>query len=136
MSDDGSERGPEEWNGDGNHSRSIAPSSTVTANLNTTFELLSNARRRYLLYYLVTMDGSVVDVDATVDAVATTEAAGSETDAQPTREDIEIALQHRHLPRLAKAGIVDYDPHQKTIRYTGHPAFEEWVEHTWNTEVK
>ena len=103
--------------------------STVTDNLDTTFELLSTARRRYLLYYLVTIDGPAAEIDAAVNAVATYEAADPTTDAEPTKKDIEIELQHRHLPKLVDAGIVDYDPRHGTIRYTGTPALEEWVEH-------
>ena len=136
MSDDGSERGTGEWSGGGPPSPSVVRDSTVTDSLDTTFELLSNARRRYLLYYLGTMDGPVAEVDTAVNAVSTYEAADPETDVQPIPEDIEIELQHLHLPKLADAGIVDYDPRHGTIRYTGTPALEEWVDHAQYKEVE
>ena len=136
MSDDSSERGRVEWNEGRTPSLSVVRFPTVTDNLDTTFELLSNARRRYLLYYLVTMDSPVAEIDAAVNAVATYEASHPNTDTPPTQENIEIDLQHRHLPKLANAGIIDFDPRHGTIRYTGTPALEEWVDHAQYKEVE
>lgn len=103
--------------------------STATENLDTVFDLFCNSRRRYLLDYLFTVDGDVVEFEDTVNAVYKYETAGMETGDHSSREDVRITLHHNHLPRLANAGILDYDRRHGTIRFTGHPMLEDWVEH-------
>ncbi|WP_449404992.1 DUF7344 domain-containing protein [Halosimplex halophilum] len=44
---------------------------------------------------------------------------------QPNTEDIEVALQHHHLPKLASAGIIEYDIGSETIRYHGNDQLKE-----------
>lgn len=111
----------------GEHSLSATPRSSVTDDLDTVFELLSDARRRHLLYYLFALDGSVVELEAVANAVYRYETAETGADDR-TRETVRVDLHHSHLPRLADAGIVDYDHRQGTIRVTDQPAFEELVE--------
>lgn len=46
----------------------------------------------------------------------------SDTDVAPSASDVddaEAALHHRHLPRLADAGLVEYDSTEGTVRYSG-----------------
>lgn len=103
--------------------------STGTENLGAVFDLFSNSRRRYLLEYLFTVAGDVVEFEAAVNAVYKYETAGTEAGDYSSRENVEIALHHNHLPRLANEGILDYDRRHGTIRFTGHPTLEDWVEH-------
>jgi hypothetical protein len=90
------------------------------------FELLSNARRRLLLYELY-RSKSAVDVDDLSGAVAAAERhleartgtrdrhAASPARNGPTvriaaeRRRVHASLVGTHLPRLAAAGLVDYD---------------------------
>lgn len=109
--------------------------SSVTANLNTIFDLLSAARRRYLLYYLLEVDSEVAELEAAVNAVYKQEVAGMEPEDHVSREEVRIELHHMHVPQLADAGVVDYDPRHGTIRYTGQPALAEWVEHARHKEL-
>ena len=115
---------------------SVTRNSTVTESLSTAFDLLGDSRRRYLLYYLRTREGDVAEFAAAVNAVSRYEAAGTETDDAASREDVKIELHHDHLPRLSKAGVLDYDERQGTIRFTGHPPLEAWVETARNEELK
>lgn len=113
---------------------SVTSYSTVTDDLDTICDILAEARRRYLLYHLLTIDGRVTELDTAVDAVWTYETAATEID-DPPREAVRIDLHHVHLPRLADAGIVDYDQRQGTIRFSGHPSLEEFLEHTRYKEL-
>lgn len=40
-------------------------------------------------------------------------------------EQVTIQLHHSALPRLADAGVIDYDSRSKTVRYQGHPKLEQ-----------
>lgn len=110
--------------------------SNVTDSLSTVFGLLCDSRRRYLLYYLSTRNGDVTELAAAVNAVSRYEAAGTEADDAFPREEVRIELHHDHLPRLSKAGVLDYDERQGTIRFAGDAALEEWVEATRNEELE
>lgn len=135
MSDDSSAR-EEGENIDGvKNPFSVSRYPTVTDSLNVIFGLLGDDHRRYLLYYLRGMDGAVAEFEAAVNAVYKYEAAGADTDDHASWEEIRIELHHTHLPRLADAEIVDYDPRHGTIRFTGHPALEEWVDHARYKEL-
>lgn len=112
----------------------MARDSTVTESLSTVFGLLGDSRRRYLLYYLSTRDGDVAELPAAANAVARYEAA--ETDDAASREEVKIELHHDHLPRLSKAEVLDYDERQGTIRFTGHPLLEAWVETVRDEELE
>lgn len=135
MSDDGSEVDKDGEKVGPRNPVSVTRYPTVTDNLDTVFELLSDARRRYLLYYLYTINEDVAEFEAAVDGVYEYEAAGTDTGDHATRENIKIELHHNHLPRLANAGVVDYDRRHGTIRFTGNPALEEWVEHAHYKEL-
>ena len=39
---------------------------------------------------------------------------------ETTRTDVEIQLTHKHLPKLAERGWIEYDPRSKQIRYHSH----------------
>lgn len=79
--------------------------------------LLTSSRRRLLLSYLSTGPNGPVPVDELIDVVAKRECP----DPGPAthRERILIDLHHVHLPRLADAGVLDYDPVAETVRYDG-----------------
>jgi hypothetical protein len=134
MSDDDSKADRVERSEGPGSSVSVTRHSGVTENLDTVFELLSDARRRYLLYYLFAMDGTVAEFEAAVNAVYRYEVAGSDGDGS-ARENVGIALHHSHLPHLADAGVIDYDRRHGTIRFTGSPALEEWLEHAQYKEL-
>lgn len=118
-----------ERNKDGENLTSVTRYPNVTDSLNTVFDLLRDARRRFVLYYLFSIDGDVAEREAVVDAISTYERAGADSDDYPDPETVRIELHHSHLPQLAEAGVIDYDRRQGTIRFTPSPALEEWVEY-------
>lgn len=123
--------------GDGVENRApVSRSPGVTDGLDTVFDLLSNSRRRYLLYYLAEVDDDVVELSAAVGAVGEYEATEPDAGGRSPREATRIALHHDHLPRLANAGVVDYDPRQGTVRLTGREGLSEWVEHARSRELE
>lgn len=106
---------------------------TTASQFETMFSLLSSRRRRYLLYSLVDMEGSVVERSQLVAWLAAAEHGLDADDSLETQ--IETDLHHNQLPRLEAAGIVDYDPRQGTIRYDGLPFSAEWLEHACYRET-
>ena len=81
------------------------------------FWLLGNPRRRVVLAHLQRRADETVDVDEVIDAVA----ARERPDPGPGthRERVAIDLHHVHLPKLADAGVIEYDPMERTLRYRG-----------------
>lgn len=113
---------------------SITRFSDVSEYHDVIFDVLSVARCRYLIYYLLALDGNVAGFEAAVNAVYRYEAAGTEYDDAP-RENIRVDLHHTQVPRLAEAGILEYDRRQGTLRFRGDPALEEWAEHVRSKEL-
>lgn len=85
------------------------------------FDLLSEERRRYTLYYLDQQTGPV-SVDEVVTQVAEWQSEpGSVSIPEDTFDRIEINLRHVDLPKASKATYVQYDPDAGTVELTGPP---------------
>lgn len=87
--------------------------------LDDIFDLLSEERRRYALYYLEQQD-EPVSVEAVAERVAEWE-----TDGAPVPEDkfenVEVNLLHKDLPKASQVGYVRYDPDAGTVEVTEAP---------------
>lgn len=92
-----------------------ASADAETMSRDTAFEILTNARRRYALAYLRTRSapasiGELAEViaaherDTTVDLISSKE-----------RKSVYTSLYQTHLPKMADAGVVDYDRHRGTV---------------------
>ena len=44
------------------------------------------------------------------------------------REQISVDLHHNQLPRLAAAGLIDYDARTQTIRQWDDPSLMQWAQ--------
>ena len=110
--------------------------STVTDDFNIIFNVLQSPRRRYVLYYLYSLEDEVTGFEEMVDAVSMYEAAGTETDKLPSQYEIRLTLHHTHIPHLEAAGIIDYDQRQRMIRFTGSSSLAEWVEYAQYQEFE
>jgi len=77
--------------------------------LDTTFALLSDTRRRYVLYDLSRTNGatSLSELAERVVALETGESPTVVSDER--RREVELSLAHVHLPKLADAGVVEFD---------------------------
>ena len=95
------------------------PPETPTFTDSDRMRLLASNRRRVLLD--VVEDRSMpVSLDTLAAAVGEAEgdAAGLGTEAIDL---IAITLHHNHLPRLADAGVLDYDPTSNHVTSVGGP---------------
>lgn len=98
--------------------------------LDRIFDLLGGRRRRYVLYYLNETDADVVTLDDVTERVVKWERTWNGRDDRSRdehRERTRVALHHNHLPRLADAGLVDYDPRSHTVRSWDEPSLEGWA---------
>jgi len=128
----------------------LAPDATPSLDL--VFDLLSDSRRRYALYYLNDQPDGVATIEnLTKNVIALERSAGAdeETTAKTEtvsghdpvdgsadqRASVRMELQHIHLPKLEDAGILEQDPRSETVRYWGQPSVEEWLEHAQHKET-
>jgi DNA-binding transcriptional ArsR family regulator len=75
------------------------------------FDALGEPRRRRVLYALSDQSGPT-DVQTLAEVLAERE----EGRADPGRiQRVHLTLVHNHLPRLAEAGLVEYDPDGETV---------------------
>lgn len=74
--------------------------------------LLSSPARRAVLAVLAENASSMTLADLA------SEVAGARTDALGDVDcrNLEVVLHHNHLPRLADAGLVEYDPSANSVR--------------------
>jgi hypothetical protein len=73
--------------------------------LDVAFSLLADRRRRTVLYHLL-YESEPADFEALVEAVATREAKHTGAATDEDRRNVELSLQHVHLPALDRAGVV------------------------------
>ncbi|WP_415379085.1 hypothetical protein [Halosimplex sp. TS25] len=80
------------------------------------FAILADSSRRRLLDALGTLEpGSRTTLSALSDRFAADD--GPAGDEQ--RRDAAVALHHIHLPKLADAGLIEYDAEAKVVEVTG-----------------
>ncbi|AHF99569.1 hypothetical protein HALLA_12995 [Halostagnicola larsenii XH-48] len=90
--------------------------------LNTVFELLSDERRRHVLYYLRDHGGEV-SVEELIDTVAEWE-TNTPPPAIPDEflAELELELQHVHLPKASTVEFIEYVPEDGVVRIRGAPS--------------
>lgn len=102
--------------------------SVSTPRLDETFDLLTHPHRRYILYYL-TRESERVEIETLATAIAAWDGGPTGTDRRTDPNDVEIALHHMHLPKLADAGIITFDANTGCIELrelNGHgPVLDE-----------
>jgi hypothetical protein len=90
--------------------------------------VLSDRRRRDVLYGLQKADGDAMTLDELVHDIACRDVTA---DTEPTADhlqELKVRLYHVHLPLLADHGIIGFDPRSKTIRYWADSPTEELLE--------
>ena len=93
--------------------------------LDAVHRLLASARRRAVLSYLSASDGAAVDVEELVSVVAEGERPAPGPGAH--RDRVAADLHHVHLPKLADADVIDFDPVDGTVRYERTAAIEAFL---------
>lgn len=100
--------------------------------LDDVHRLLASERRRLILSYLITRPNEPVPRDDLIDVVVENEYP----DPGPAthRVRVESDVHHVHLPNLADAGVLDYDPVAETVQYTGSERIETLLASSNKTE--
>lgn len=101
---------------------------TPSISLDTLFDTLSNARRRYLLHHLLGHPDGVAEFETISDEIARWERATGRSNASP--DEVAIDLHHTHLPQLADAGLVEYDRRSGAVRYRDRAPVRDCFERT------
>lgn len=80
------------------------------------FDLLSNARRRFILSYLQQADGPVdiFELAREIGAVENGIEVDEVTDKQEKR--VYVSIYQTHIPKLESAGLIEYDGDSGTLR--------------------
>ncbi|WP_449406644.1 DUF7344 domain-containing protein [Natronobacterium haloterrestre] len=81
---------------------------------------LSNNHCRNMLFYLCESSEEVASVDELASVVC--------QQGHGTEEQVAIQLHHSTLPRLAAAGVIEYDPRNRTVRQWDDPMLEALLE--------
>lgn len=83
---------------------------TPSERIDSACSLLADSRRRVVLYAL--RGHETVAVDELVEAILRDEGT---TATEQERERVLASLYHKHLPKLADAGVIDYDFEDGTV---------------------
>lgn len=105
---------------------SVMNSNTDTVPLDVALSMAANDQRRAILRYLLEADDDLVSIDDLVHEVAGN-GADSRQSAHSTPQQVQVSVQHTHLPKLAEAGIVEYDTRSDTVRYYSDAGIERLV---------
>lgn len=105
---------------------------TQTISTEKVLQLIADPRRRTILRHLRDTGGIAVSVDELSNALAAKRTDLSPKDVTSTtslRQSADDAgakaeLHHDHLPRLADAGVIEYDQHDGVVRYHPHERLE------------
>lgn len=88
--------------------------------LDQLFDLLSEKRRRYALYYLDQQDAPIT-VEELAEQVAEWETNGADSIHGGKFEQIRIDLRHNGLPRASEYKYVQYNQEEKMVELTDTP---------------
>ena len=98
------------------------------------FELLTDSRRRQLLYYL--SDEGSSQLTAVARAIARRESSTGRVPPDTVRA-VYLDLYHTHLPKLADAGLVEYsDSLGEVVLVQTDDAFTRYLDAAANLEVR
>lgn len=96
---------------------------TGDLSLDACLELLANHQRRAIVGMFLDHDRSQAPIDEVIAEIIDVEA--TKTGERPGHDTIAATVYHVHLPKMAEAGILEYDTRHQDIRYMGNPRFEE-----------
>lgn len=86
---------------------------------NDIYEMLGNQRRRYALHYIERQEPERVELRDLSEHVAAWEYEKRATELTAAeRKRVQTALHQFHLPKLAEAGLVEYDADRQEVTLT------------------
>lgn len=98
---------------------------TTLSTLDPLLSILRDPLRRRTVLFCASASDRMLEFDDLVDHLARGDGQSAEA---RTREEIAIDLHHRHLPKLAEAEVIEFDPHSGIIRYLGSDKLERWTQ--------
>lgn len=98
------------------------PTDELPLSLDTILDLLANERRRYLLEYLWEQPDNVGSFEEATKTVLAK--IGRKPGVLPNDGDLQTDLLHHHLPKLADAGVIEYDTRSQTVCYRENERLE------------
>ncbi|MFB9823008.1 DUF7504 family protein [Halobaculum roseum] len=98
-------------------------------------DLISQPRRRTLLYVLRSCRCDQIPFDRLIDLVDERERSIPRRRSDRSRGDLEISLGHVHLPKLDDIGVVDYDAAGGVVRYHRNRGLESCVRYVETLEL-
>jgi len=99
----------------------------TTPMVDDVFGLLADWRRRAVCLYFADESVSSTEVDTLATAVA--QRGMGRVDDDTDESAVRDALVEEHLPRLDRAGVLDFDERSGSVRYWGQPTVEKWAEY-------
>ncbi|MFC7138401.1 ArsR family transcriptional regulator [Halosimplex aquaticum] len=97
--------------------------STDDLSLDACLEVLSNHQRREILRFFHDSDTDHAPVDELITEIIDAEA--NVTGKRPGHDTIASTMFHIHLPKLADAGVLDYDTRNLEVTYHGNAKIDE-----------
>lgn len=95
----------------------------IPLSLDAMLDILANRPRRDLLTFLQEQPEESAAFEEVTNYILTQ--MSRELGKQPNHDDVQVELQHHHLPKLADAGVIEYDIRSQTIRYRENEPLEE-----------
>jgi len=92
--------------------------------LDDVFACLGSGERRQVLALALDRAPDAVEISTAATALATGSGSEFGSTEAPEQEAL-TALHHAHLPKLADAGLVEYDANGDAFALADHPAFED-----------
>lgn len=97
---------------------SMSASESESLTPDDVFEILSNHRRRMVLYYL-RKHGETADVKDLAEGIAAMEnEVAVEELTNQQRKRVYVSLYQTHLPKMAESGVIEYDKEAGTVGLT------------------
>ncbi|WP_227377753.1 DUF7344 domain-containing protein [Haladaptatus halobius] len=106
----------------------IPPQDATAEQTNRLFNILADRRRRYILQRLQTANQPISLEELVADISAWEDAPPPETALTDRVDEVTVSLQHCHLPKLADAGLIEYDRSTKNVAHTDHPQVNALVD--------
>ena len=94
---------------------------------NPIFRALANEHRRRILQYVVNADEPVTVEGVAIQLTEWEDELTILGNADVKNEEVEAALYHVHLPEMAEAGLLEYDPSSEEIEH-GEYSEEAWAQ--------
>lgn len=101
------------------------------SSISALYDALAHPSRRIVIDILSYNGESLALADLAREIAAREDAHAAGDGIDDSAEEIHIDLYHRHIGKLERAGIVEYDPESSVVRFTDHPQLAK-IEQRWD----